>query len=320
LCESPLKREPRGGPPAAARGAPLPPPLPPHLATPAGARAAAAAEAAVALAWQVALAGGAEGAGADDGGAGGGVGGVAGAGGGGGAPGAPWLRGFGAAPGADCVFPDLLRANGAPAGGGALSTGYGTAHHRYFLNGRLVAVAVVDVLPGALSSVYVFYDASPRARALELGTLTALREVQWVQAAAAAAPTAALRAYLMGFFIESCAKMRYKAGFGPARVCCPQTRAAWAPAAAAAAALRAAPRAPLLPPAAAAAWADGARAREATLGGALARTPLRVGGALAAAADLRARAPTALAQVLPALKELLRWAGPQVAGRAVVKL
>lgn len=108
------------------------------------------------------------------------------------------------------VFPDLPMAPmpgvlGASAPGGAatppsasaslLALGYGSFHQRYYLDGRLVAVGVVDVLPHCLSSVYLFYDPA-LGRRLQLGKLTALREIQWVQAAMAASPR--LRYYYMG--------------------------------------------------------------------------------------------------------------------------
>jgi hypothetical protein len=106
------------------------------------------------------------------------------------------------------IFPDLpqpqgngpleARAAGAAAALSAssvLALGYGSFHHRYYLDGRLVAVGVVDVLPHCLSSVYLFYDPA-LGRRLQLGKLTALREIQWVQAAMAVSPR--LRYYYMG--------------------------------------------------------------------------------------------------------------------------
>ena len=105
-------------------------------------------------------------------------------------------------------FPDLPSPAAAPAGAAAasgaaasglpssvLALGYGSFHQRYLLDGRLVAVGVVDVLPHCLSSVYLFYDPE-LGRRLQLGKLTALREIQWVQAAMAVSPR--LKYYYMG--------------------------------------------------------------------------------------------------------------------------
>ncbi|KAJ3148646.1 Arginyl-tRNA--protein transferase 1 [Geranomyces michiganensis] len=51
----------------------------------------------------------------------------------------------------------------------------GSFHQKYYIDDTLVAVAVLDVLPGCLSSVYFFYE--PDYSALSLGTLSALKEI-----------------------------------------------------------------------------------------------------------------------------------------------
>jgi arginyl-tRNA--protein-N-Asp/Glu arginylyltransferase len=216
-----------------------------------------------------------------------------------------WLQGFPRE--RDYVFPDLLGASSAS----VLSQGYGTFHHRYYLDGVLIAVGVVDVLPHALSSVYVFYEPS-LAPTLPLGKLTALREVQWCQAASRCpcpapatiftAPSSAsgggggggaylsaasprLCYYYLGYYIHSCPKMRYKAEYAPSELLCPVTKAAWVPHAAALPLLEAT-KCPCLAPAEVSyAWGEQARAREAALGLALSRAVLSVrqgGGALLA--------------------------------------
>jgi hypothetical protein len=110
---------------------------------------------------------------------------------------------------------------GGAAGEGAtdMSLGYGSFHHKYYLDDRLIAVGVVDVLPVCVSSVYVFYD--PDLPRLQLGRYTALREIQWVQRAMRVCPR--LRYYYMGFYIHSCQKMRYKAEYSPSELLCPVT-------------------------------------------------------------------------------------------------
>lgn len=47
---------------------------------------------------------------------------------------------------------------------------YGTYHQLYKIDGRLVAVGVIDLLPSGLSSVYLFYD--PEEKGLSLGRYT----------------------------------------------------------------------------------------------------------------------------------------------------
>ena len=102
--------------------------------------------------------------------------------------------------------------------------GYGSFHQRYFLDDTLIAVTVIDILPHCLSSVYAFFD--PNLKGLELGKLTALFEIDWVQTASTLSHR--LSFYYMGFFILQCPKMRYKAEFAPSDLLCPQTRI-WVP-------------------------------------------------------------------------------------------
>jgi arginine-tRNA-protein transferase len=52
---------------------------------------------------------------------------------------------------------------------------YGSFHQQYWLDGKLIAVGVVDILPSCVSSVYFFYD--PEYSYLSLGTYAALRYV-----------------------------------------------------------------------------------------------------------------------------------------------
>jgi len=54
--------------------------------------------------------------------------------------------------------------------------GYGSFHQQYWMNGRLIAVGVIDILPRCVSSVYFYYD--PELGHLSLGTYASLRHVQ----------------------------------------------------------------------------------------------------------------------------------------------
>ncbi|KXZ47297.1 hypothetical protein GPECTOR_36g23 [Gonium pectorale] len=104
---------------------------------------------------------------------------------------------------------------GAPA-----DCGYGSFHQQYWLDGKLIAVGVVDVLPRCLSSVYLFWD--PELPSLALGRFTALQEIRWVLQHVAASPS--LRYYYMGFYIHTCPKMRYKADYRPSDLLCPRRK------------------------------------------------------------------------------------------------
>jgi arginine-tRNA-protein transferase len=95
--------------------------------------------------------------------------------------------------------------------------GFGSFHQQYRIDGKLVAVGVVDILPSCLSSKYLFWD--PDLAFLSLGKYSALREIQWVQEANKVCPTLAY--YYLGFYIHSCPKMRYKASYSPSELLCP---------------------------------------------------------------------------------------------------
>ncbi|KAK7086703.1 Arginyl-tRNA--protein transferase 1 [Halocaridina rubra] len=104
------------------------------------------------------------------------------------------------------------------------SQGYGSFHHQYWLDGRLIAVGVLDVLPYCISSVYLYYD--PEFSFLSLGTYASLRELALTRELHRAAPR--LKWYYMGFYIYSCPKMRYKGNYSPSYLLCPETYV-WVP-------------------------------------------------------------------------------------------
>jgi len=96
--------------------------------------------------------------------------------------------------------------------------GYGSFHQQYWLDGRLIAVGVLDILPSCVSSVYFFYD--PEFHFLVLGTYGSLREIAFCRSLHHSAPS--LRYYYMGFYIHSCPKMRYKGAYYPSLLLCPE--------------------------------------------------------------------------------------------------
>lgn len=82
----------------------------------------------------------------------------------------------------------------------------GSFHHCYRLDGKLVAIGVLDLLPHAVSAVYFIYHQD--LEKFSLGKLSALRE-------AALTLEGEHQYYYMGYYIHSCQKMRYKAEFKP---------------------------------------------------------------------------------------------------------
>ncbi|XP_066477241.1 arginyl-tRNA--protein transferase 1 isoform X3 [Tiliqua scincoides] len=102
--------------------------------------------------------------------------------------------------------------------------GYGSFHQQYWLDGRIIAVGVIDILPKCVSSVYLYYD--PVYSFLSLGVYSALREIAFTRKLHEKASD--LSYYYMGFYIHSCPKMRYKGRYRPSDLLCPETYV-WVP-------------------------------------------------------------------------------------------
>ncbi|KAK0079901.1 hypothetical protein PV325_000648, partial [Microctonus aethiopoides] len=97
--------------------------------------------------------------------------------------------------------------------------GYGSFHQQYWLNNKLIAVGVIDILPYCVSSVYFFYD--PAYSFLSLGTFSSLMEVRLTRELNKTVKD--LKYYYMGYYIHSIPKMRYKAKMRPSKLLCPAT-------------------------------------------------------------------------------------------------
>lgn len=90
----------------------------------------------------------------------------------------------------------------------------GSYHQCYRLDGKLVAIGVLDLLPNSVSSVYFLYHES--IHKFMPGKLGALREI-------ALAKEAGYRYWYPGFYIHSCPKMRYKIDYMPQYILDPET-------------------------------------------------------------------------------------------------
>ncbi|EPE06281.1 arginine-trna-protein transferase 1 [Ophiostoma piceae UAMH 11346] len=98
--------------------------------------------------------------------------------------------------------------------GGIREKKLGSYHQCYRLDGRLVAVGVLDLLPHCVSAVYFMYHES--IHEFNPGKLSAMREI-------ALAIEGGYKWWYSGFYIASCPKMRYKLGFMPQYVLDPET-------------------------------------------------------------------------------------------------
>jgi arginine-tRNA-protein transferase len=70
---------------------------------------------------------------------------------------------------------------------------------KYFIEGNLLAVGVVDMVDDGLSSVYFFYD--PKYKECRLGVFSSLIEIEYVRWMRLSFPE--FRNYYMGFYISN---------------------------------------------------------------------------------------------------------------------
>ncbi|KIY46622.1 hypothetical protein FISHEDRAFT_46915 [Fistulina hepatica ATCC 64428] len=101
-----------------------------------------------------------------------------------------------------------------------LPKAYGSYHQLYRLDGQLIAMAVLDILPSCVSSVYFMYDKTWER--FSLGKLSAIREISLVREIHDAGVEQVQYLYL-GFYIHSCPKMRYKGDYFPSYLADPET-------------------------------------------------------------------------------------------------
>jgi arginine-tRNA-protein transferase len=90
----------------------------------------------------------------------------------------------------------------------------GSYHQCYRLDGRLIAMSVLDLLPHCVSGVYFIYHSDYEK--WSFGKLSAMRE-------AALALEGGYQYYYMGFYIHSCVKMRYKGTYKPSYLLDPES-------------------------------------------------------------------------------------------------
>ena len=95
----------------------------------------------------------------------------------------------------------------------------GCFHMNYYLDGKLVAVGVIDFVPRGMSSVYFFFD--PILKPLKFGIIGGLYEIEMINELNKSFPM--FKYYYLGFYIQESEKMNYKADFEPCQLLCPKT-------------------------------------------------------------------------------------------------
>jgi len=96
---------------------------------------------------------------------------------------------------------------------------YGSYHQKYLLDGELIALGVIDILPGCVSSVYFMY--ASKFEQWGMGKISALREAMLAREMGEAG-LEELRWLYMGYYIHTCQKMRYKGDYTPSYLLDPE--------------------------------------------------------------------------------------------------
>ncbi|GKE15631.1 acyl-CoA N-acyltransferase, partial [Tanacetum coccineum] len=96
--------------------------------------------------------------------------------------------------------------------------GFGSFFLQYLINGKLVAVMVIDILPKYLMGKYLFWD--PNLAFLSLGKYCILQGINWLKETQSYCPS--LQYFNLGYYVHSIQKMRYKAEYCPSELLCPR--------------------------------------------------------------------------------------------------
>lgn len=89
----------------------------------------------------------------------------------------------------------------------------------YYLDGKLIAWSVVDVIQEMICSLFFFYDKS--FHKLNLGIYSVIKEIQFVQQMRPSFPN--FRYFNFGSFVRGLSKVEYKLQFKPFQLLCPFT-------------------------------------------------------------------------------------------------
>ena len=97
---------------------------------------------------------------------------------------------------------------------------YGMHNLIHRIDGKIIAVTVIDILPNYFESLYCYYD--PDFSFLDLGTVTAIREIEYMKSFQELIDKN-LTYYTMGEMSISVKKLKYKSDYNPTEIMDPYT-------------------------------------------------------------------------------------------------
>ena len=105
--------------------------------------------------------------------------------------------------------------------------GYGSYHQMYLLDGKLVAVSLIDIVPKGIVSAYMWYSLDKEVSKYSLGVYSALKEIEMVQELSKTNPE--MKYYYLQGWNDGNKKLAYKASYPPEEFYCACTTPEWLP-------------------------------------------------------------------------------------------
>lgn len=102
---------------------------------------------------------------------------------------------------------------------------YGTFHQLYRLDGQLVAIGIIDVVPKGVVSIYMWYDVSKAVSKFSFGVYSALKEIELVCKYHQRNPS--MQKYYLQGWNRLNKKLAYKSNYGPGYFYCPAIVEDW---------------------------------------------------------------------------------------------
>ena len=102
---------------------------------------------------------------------------------------------------------------------------YGTYHQLYKLDGKLVAIGIIDIVPTGIVSIYMWYSVSKEVLKLSFGVYSALKEIEFVRELSKRNPN--MKYYYLQGWNENNKKLSYKANYSPEEFYCPCVAQGW---------------------------------------------------------------------------------------------
>ena len=101
----------------------------------------------------------------------------------------------------------------------------GTFHQLYRLDGKLVAIGIIDVVPKGIVSIYMWYDVSKEVSKYSFGVYSALKEIELVCKYHERNPD--IHHYYLQGWNRMNKKLAYKSNYGPGHFYCPTIASEW---------------------------------------------------------------------------------------------